>query len=127
MKQRGYVALISVLIVGSAALAIAVGLLIGGTDSQRATAVTQHATQARALASACGEEALQKIHDNTSFTGTNGLALGQGTCSYTVTDTGGNTRTVDATGTVSTNVRKIKVYVTIGASSISITSWQEVV
>jgi hypothetical protein len=124
--QKGYVALIAVLVMGAAALAIATTLLISGTDSQRSALVGQQNIQARSLASACGEEGLQQIHDSTSFTGTNNLSMGQGTCSYTVTNTGGSTRTVDATGTINGIVRKIKVYVTIGASSISVTSWQEV-
>lgn len=126
-QQCGYVALLTVLITGAAATAIALALLASGTDSQRTVLVIQQSAQARSLASACGEEGLQQIHDNTAFTGTNNLSLGQGACSYTVANTGGSTRTVDATGTVGNIVRKVKIYVTIGASSISITSWQEVI
>lgn len=125
-NSDGYVALMTVLIVGAASIAISLALLTAGTDSQRSALVTQQATQARALASACVEEALQQMHDSTSYTGTNNLSLGQGTCTYTVTNTGGSNRTIDATGTVNGDIRKLKVYATIGASSISITSWQEV-
>lgn len=121
----GYVALLAVLIMGAAAMAVAVGLLVGGTDSQRATLVAQQAVQARNLATACAEEALQQMHDNTAFTGTNSLTLGQGNCSYTVTNTGGSNRTIDTSGTVNNVVKKLKVYVTI-TTSVSITSWQEV-
>lgn len=125
--QNGYIALITVLIVGAVGIAISMALLINGVDSQRATLVTQQSAQARNLANACAEEALQQIHDSTTFTGTNTLSLGQGTCTYIVTNTGSTTRTIDASGTVGNVVRKNQVYVTIGASSISITSWQEVV
>lgn len=124
--QSGYIALLAVLIVGAASLAIALTLLITGTDSQRSTLVLQQSTQARSLASSCAEEALQVMHDNTSFTGTNNLSLGQGSCTYTVTNTGGSTRTIDTTGTVNSIARKLRLNVTIGASSLSITSWQEV-
>jgi len=128
MRQNsGYVALLAVLILGAAALAVGTGLLIAGTDSQRATLAAQQSQQARNLALACAEEALQQLHDNTSFTSTNTqLSIGQGTCTHTVTNTGGSNRTVDSTGTVNNIVRKVKIYATIGASSISITSWQEV-
>lgn len=125
-SQHGYVALLSVLIVGAACLTIGITLLITGADSQRSVLVTQQSTQARNLASACAEEALQQLHDNTSFTGNNNLSLGQGSCGYTVSNTGGNNRTIDSMGTVNGIVRKLKVYVTINATSISITSWQEV-
>lgn len=125
--QSGYVALMAVLIVGAVSVAVALVLLTSGVDSQRATLVLQQSAQARRLASACSEEALQQIHDNTSYTATNvPLSMGQGSCTYTVTSTGASTRTIDCTGTVGNIVRKIKVYVTINATSISVTAWQEV-
>lgn len=126
LSSQGYIALIAVLIIGAAGLATSVALLTAGTDSQRAALTAQQSVQARQLAHGCAEEALQQLQSNTSFTGTNALTLGQGTCSYTVTNTGTSTRTIDASGTVGGVVRKVKVYATIGVSSISITSWQEV-
>ncbi len=125
-NDSGYVALLAVLIVGAAATAIALALLVKGADSQRSGLIEQQSKQARVLATACAEEALQQIHDNIAFAGTNTLSLGQGSCTYTVTVTAGTTRTVAASGTVGNVVRKAQAYVTIGTSSISITSWQEV-
>jgi hypothetical protein len=125
LDDKGYVALLTVLIVGAATTAIALALLTIGTDSQRSSLVTQQSVQARQLANACAEEALQQIHDATSFVGTNTLTLGAGSCSYTVTNTGTTTRTITASGTVNTVARKLSVYATISASSISVTSWQE--
>lgn len=124
--ENGYVALMAVLIIGATSLAVGLTLLTTGTDSQRAALVTQQSAQARALADACAEEALQQIYASASFTGSNSLSQGQGNCSYTVTNTGGSNRTIDASGNVSSVVRKVKVYVTITSSSISISSWQEV-
>lgn len=125
--QQGYVALITVLIIGAAALAICLSLLLTGTDSQRNALTQQQSEQARSLALACANEALQQIHDNIAFSGTNGLTQGQGTCSYTVNVTAGTTRSVATSGTVGSVVRKVQAYVTIGTSSISVTSWQEVI
>ncbi len=123
--ERGYIALMAVLIVGAAALAIGVTLLATGTDSQRTVLVQQQYKQARTLAITCAEEALQQIHDNTSFTGSNNISLGQGTCTYTVSNAGGSSRTVDATGTVSAVSRKVQISATVG-TTISITSWKDV-
>lgn len=124
--QHGYVALMSVLIAGAVALAVSTSLLTGGSDRQRESLTDQQAGQAQSLATACAEEALQVMHGNTSFTGNGNLTLGQGTCTYTVANTGGSNRTVDATGTVNAVVKKVKVYVTINVSSLSVTSWQDV-
>lgn len=125
-NQDGYVALLSVLIVGTIATVVDVTLLITGVDAQRETLVTQQSAQARGLTDACTEEALQQLHDNTAFTGSNNLTLALSTCTYTVTSTGSSTRTITSSATVGNVVRKVIVYVTMSSSSISITSWQEV-
>lgn len=125
-SQSGYVALLSVLILGAVATSVGIALLVSGTDSQRASLVEQQSKQARAAAVACAEEALQTIHDTTTYTGSNNLTLSSSSCSYTVTNNGGASRTILATGTAGNVVKKVQVYVTIGASSISVTSWQEV-
>jgi hypothetical protein len=122
----GYIALLTVLIVGAVSLAIAVGLLLLGSNSSSMFLAEQQGAQARNLASACSEEGLEIVRDNNNFIGTANLTLGQGNCSYTVTKTTTTTRTISSTGTVNDIVRKNTVYVTIGASSISVTSWQEV-
>jgi hypothetical protein len=125
-NESGYIALLAVLIVGAAALAIGVVLLTTSIDSQRSALVTQQSKQARSLAVACGQEALQAIHDNTAYVGTNNISLGQGSCSYTVTNTGGNNRSIVVSAVVTTITRKIQIYATIGALNISVTSWQEI-
>lgn len=125
-SEQGYVTLLSVLILGAVATAIATALLVAGADANRETLIVQQSTQARGYVDACTEDALQQIHDNTSFTGTDGLALGQGTCSFTVTSTGTTTRTIATTATVGSATRKAMIYVTITSSTISITTWQEV-
>lgn len=126
-NQSGYVALLAVLIVGAAATAIALALLTIGTDAQRSMLVEQQSKQARGLAVACGEEALQQIHDNVALGATNStLSLGQGTCAYNVSVNTGATRTITATGTVANVVRKISASVTVGASTITISSWKDV-
>lgn len=126
LTDQGYIALIAVLILGAVSLTAGLALLTSGVDNQKMTLTDQQSMQARALADACAEEALQVMHNNTAYTGTAGLSLGQGSCSYTVTNTGGTGRTIATSGSVSSVVRKVIVYATISTSSISITSWQEV-
>ena len=125
-KQNGYIALLTVLIIGAAATAISVTVLLLGADSQRSALVSQQSKQARFLAIACANEALQVIHDTTSYTGTGNLTLSQGSCAYTVTSTGASTRTITATGTVEGVIRKIQASVTVTSSNISVSSWQEI-
>lgn len=122
-KSGGYVALLAVLVVGAASIAIATALLLTATDSQRSTIIAQQSTQARNLAHACGEEGLQKMYETPSYTGTTAVVIG---CSYTVTDTGGDTRTIEAFATVGTVTRRISMTITVTAPNIVINTWQEV-
>jgi len=124
-EQGGYIALILVLIVSAASLAIALTMLMTSTDSQRSILVSQQSIQARGSASACAEEALQQIHDNNAFTGTNSLSLSTGSCSYTVTNTGGNNRNIDASATVGNSTRKLKIQVTVQSSGLNLATWQD--
>jgi hypothetical protein len=126
VRESGYVALLAVLVVGAAATAIVLVLLVSGSDAQRSTLTEQQSKQARALAVACTEEALQQIHDNVAYTGTNILTLGQGSCTYVVAVASSTTRSIATTATVVNVVKKIQAYATLNTTSISITSWQEV-
>lgn len=124
--QSGYVALLTVLIVGAVAVAAALVLVATSADSQRTALIAQQSKQARSLAVACGEEGLQAIRENIYYTGTASLTLGQGTCNYTIASTAISTRTITVVATVNNTSRKIQINVTIGTSNISITSWQDV-
>lgn len=111
---------------GAVGVAIATSLLLLGIGSSRTAFVHEQSEQARALANACAEEGLEQIRSSTLYTGTGTLTLGQGTCSYTVINTGGTTRTVTSSGTVGTVVRKISILVTTLNPTITLSSWQEV-
>ncbi|HSW65628.1 MAG TPA: hypothetical protein VLI54_00625 [Bacillota bacterium] len=124
--QGGYVALMTVLIVGAAAAAVSTVLLVVGADSARYTLGEQQSRQARSLALACGQEALQVLHDNVAFTGTDvPLTLGQGNCTYTVTVADGTNRIISAVGTVGSQIRKVQATATIGATTMTVSSWRD--
>ncbi len=124
--KRGYIALITVLITAAIGLAIVVSLLLSGLGSSRTGISLEKSNQAKALANACAEEALQQIRDSVPFTGTGGLTLGQGSCSYTVTSSGGQNRTITSSGTVGTIIRRVKITIDKITPDINITFWQEV-
>ena len=125
-KQKGYITLMSVLVMGAVGLSISVSLLLIGTGELANAFLREQSYQAKGLANACSEEALQQIRDNTSYTGTASLTLGQGTCTYTVTNTGGENRTIASSGTVGTIIRKVEVLVDAINPQINVISWQEV-
>ncbi len=125
-QSGGYLILLSVMIIGAVSLAIVASMLLSGLGTSRTSFANQQSIQAKALASACMNEALQQIRDNTSFTGFSSLSLGQGDCGYVVTNTGGEKRTIQASSTVSLSIRKTQATITQINPSIIVSSWQEV-
>lgn len=125
-QQRGFITLISVLVVGAVGVAIAFSLLLLGVGNARTSFAIEQSNQAKVLANACAEEALQQIRDSTPFTGSGNLTLGQGTCTYTVTSQSGQNRTITSSGTVGTIIRKVKIIIDKINPAIQAVSWQEV-
>ncbi|HLC38738.1 MAG TPA: hypothetical protein VJJ80_01240 [Patescibacteria group bacterium] len=126
VKFSGYITLISVLIAGAVSLSVAISLILLGLGSSRTSFSKEQSGQAKSLANACAEEGLQKIRDATSYEGSGSLILGPGTCNYTVTIQSGQNRTVTATGTVKSVIKKVRVTLDTISPQIHLTSWLEV-
>jgi hypothetical protein len=126
VAQHGYVTLYSVVLIGVVALTLTLSLLLLGIGSSRTGFTAGQSRQAATLATACAEEALEQIRSNSSFTGSNNFNLGSGSCTYVVTSQGGQNRTVDASGSAGTAVRKVKVILNAVTPVIGVVSWQDV-
>lgn len=124
--KRGFITLVSIFVIGAVGIAITVSIILLGLGSSKSSFSIEQSYQSKALANACTEEALQQIRVSSSFTGSGNIAIGQGTCDYTVTSQGAENRTVTASGTVGTIVRKVKVIISAISPVINATSWQEV-
>ncbi|HLD96423.1 MAG TPA: hypothetical protein VI794_01750 [Patescibacteria group bacterium] len=127
-KKRGsYITLISVLVATAVSLSVGVSLILWGTGFTKTSLSLKQSHQAKALADACAEEALQQIQDSGSFTGSATVSLGQGSCSYTVTSLGAQDRLLTTSGTVGDAVRRIQISIDQVSPIVNVTSWQEVV
>lgn len=122
----GYVTLLSVLILGAVAVLISTSVILLGLGSSRTSLSLTNSAQAKALANACAEEALQQIHDNKYYEGTGNLSLGDGDCEYSVISLGVQNREINSTGNVSNVTRKVKITIDQITSEINVSSWQEV-
>ena len=124
--KKGYITLLMVIIVGAIGVATGVSLLLLGVGSSRASLSLDKSNQAKALANACAEQALDQIRTSPAFSGSASLTLGQGACSYTVTNLGGENRLINASGAVDEVLRKVKINLNQITPKINLTSWQEV-
>lgn len=118
--KKGYITLISTLIVGAVGIAVAVSLLILGLGSSRSSLSLLQSYQAKALVNACAEDALEKVRDSSTYSGTGSLTINGNLCSYIVTRDGLNT-SMTASGSVGTIIRKVSFTFDANGSS-----WQEI-
>lgn len=124
-QAHGYITLLSVLIISAIGLAVTISLILLGLGSGQSSLTLAKSAQAKALANACAEQALQAIRNSISFTGAGNLSLGVGSCNFTVTNTGGQTRLIVSTGQTDETIRKVKIIVSQINPQINISSWQE--
>lgn len=124
-SNRGFGTLLIVILLGGVALALTLLLSTSSVWSIRGSIDSKTANIAKSLANACAEVALEAMRENNSFTGTNTVALNGNTCLYTVTNTGGTTRSVSVSGTVGGITRKLTI-TTTAFNPLTIGSWQEV-
>src|SRR5690349_11866686 len=109
--RRGYITLISVMVVGAIGIALILSQFLLGVSTSRSSFVREQFDGAEVLANMCAEEALQQMRNSTPFTGSGSLSTSNGTCTYTVTSQGGDNRTVMATGNAGSLTRKVKVII----------------
>lgn len=124
-KREGFAALFIVIILGGIALASVLGATAGMAWSIRGGVDTKKADQAKALVNACAEMALEALREYHVYSGTNSLLISGNTCTHTVANTGGDSRTVVVSGTVGDITKKINI-ITNGFNPMVISSWQEV-
>ncbi len=123
--EKGFIGLLSVVIMAALAIGIATTLTIISVSRSRSSLISLNSRQTRLLADACAENALQSIYANSSLTGTSNISILGGNCSYTITSGIGDNRTLTITATYQTYIRKIAITVSQINPNINLTSWQE--
>lgn len=124
--NRGFAALIGVLIFGGFAITITSALVFSGMRSMQSSLVLRQSYEAKAIARACADTALRSIHDNTTYTGSGSVTLGTGSCTYSVVNSGGAVRTVSVSATVGRITKALTIVTSQVLPTIQISSWREV-
>ncbi len=127
IEKDGYIALVTVLIVGLVASTVMVSLIVLGLGYSRTGQTTVLSTQARQTADACAEYALLQIRNDSGYTVTNAsLNINNISCVYSVTNLGGSNRQIDVVATANTVKRKLQIQISSLSPKIVISSWQEI-
>jgi len=127
--ERGVVLLITVIIVGALVLAIGVSAVFMGQTEVIKAGYADRSRQVSLLASACVDEALQRLKLDVSYTGGT-VPVNSESCTVTVTGTG-TTRTITAVGAAGGHTKTLLVGATLRQNSAgsakvwSVDSWTE--
>lgn len=123
--NRGVAALVSVLVFGGFAIAVTVGLVVATTRALHGAMVREQGYVARAAAIGCAEIALAQIQADTAYTGSGSATIGSATCTYSVTNGGGDVRTIDATGTFGRATAHVAGATDALSPQVTLGSWEE--
>lgn len=124
-QSRGFIVLLSVVIVGAIGVAIAVSMLLLGIGSSKSSLVLVQSQQAKALANACAEIALNGLRLSETYTWPGVQTIGAGTCTAGLTGSGDSGRGVTSQGTVGTVVRKTSITGINLSPQAVVTQWAE--
>jgi len=122
--SRGIAVLLTIIIISVASLIIAISTSRLGLGEMEIGFYEDKGSKALSLADGCGEEALNRLRKNSSYTGEI-LNIGTSSCIITVTGSGIN-RTIYSLSNTDTYTKKIEIQININNSIVTIISWKEV-
>ncbi len=124
-KQRGYVLLTAVLLVGSLVAGIAVASLVRGIDTSKNALVSGATAQAEGNVITCGQKGLAQISSSSEFLGGETLQLYNGLCTYEVLDDPSYAKTINVSSSHKGVTRKMLITID-SVDPVVVNSWQDV-
>jgi type II secretory pathway component PulK len=125
--DEGFVALVSVIIVGAIAIAVVLALLLFGISSVQNAEVFERSAKARYMADACAEYALERLREDPSYSGSETVEIGGNSCEIlSVEHISEGAVAVSTIGTSGDAVRKVRVITSRLRPSVRISLWEEV-
>ena len=127
VKKNGYIALISVIIIGAIVLALVLAItLITLSQSQNMIGQNQ-ALKSYYLANACAHYALNKLQDNINYFGNETVVIDNYNCQVEqILGSGNFNRTIKTSSNVNDHLIKIEMVVSQIKPKTIIKSWQEI-
>lgn len=125
-RSTGFIALISILIVGSLLLVITASAAMRAVGGSKIAIAFLHASRASALANACAEHAVASLKNNLQYSGNEHIIISEGAdCSVLgVTGSGNLNRTISATSTVLGHARKVRIVIDSVRPTLLVREWR---
>ena len=127
-NQKGYIALVSFLIISAVTLSVAINASLFGLSESEMGLQKSHSSKAFYLATLCAEDALMKLKDDLNYSGGETWTIDdQGTCDiFPLEGSGNKDRIIKTSGTSHDQTRKIKINIIEVNPLMKIEAWQEV-
>lgn len=122
-KQKGFIAIVSVLVISAAVLAIAVTVSTLSIGQEQSSYSLTKGEETLSFIEGCAEDALLKLRASPSYSGGN-IIRPEGNCTVSVYQAG-NIYTLNVS-TLSTNYKRTVQIVANRGSQVTITSWKEI-
>jgi hypothetical protein len=122
-NNSGYIALMTVIILGVVVSVVATSLVLLGLGYTRTSLSELKWASAKFAAEACTEDALRQIRLVPAFTGTGNLTLSNSTCSYTVSSS--TTSSILSTGISGNSTHRIIVDLSSRTPVVTFTRWRD--
>jgi len=124
-KKTGFAAMTAVLILGIVATVLLPSILLINTDNIRVEMAVSSSGKALNLANACAETALNKLRNNSSYTGNETITYSIGNCQILTFVGSSPNYTIRTRSTINNYTKKIQVITSQITPVIIVTSWQE--
>ena len=120
-NQRGYIALVALLVISTTGLTIGLAVSIAGIEEIQISHGVTQASKAKNLANSCAEDGLERLRNSFTSITQYTLSIGSDSCIIDIV-VAGSSALLNATGTVGIYNQKLVVQVD---SSLEVTSWSE--
>ncbi len=122
--QKGYIALIAVVIITAVTLAISLSLNVLSIDELQISLLRQESVQSQALAQTCLEEAYGRLRQDNDYSG-GSLNIGDGSCTISIAGLF-IFRRITVAAQVQNVERRLQSMVSVNGTTLQIYNWQEI-
>jgi len=126
-RKRGFITLMSVIVIGAVGTSVALTLLLLGTDSLRSTQNLFDSAKSRSYVDGCAEKALQTLRNNINYAGGETLDFPDGSCTILpIIGSGTQSPTIRSESAVAGTKRRAEVSVKQVSPQLKLNYWKEV-
>ncbi len=125
-SRHGYIALVGVILLGSALLMALLALAFGMNTGSKIARRNVDGAKSYYLAMSCAEVALEKLWEDSSYGGNEMLTFNEGLCGILPLEEESGQKIIKSYGSFADTTRRLKITIATTSPQILISSWQEV-